>query len=201
MGIMKSAVIAVLGSAVLATVAVSGASAQIVNNGGFETGSFAGWTQFGNTLLNDVAVGDGAQHSGTYLAAFGSTGSTGGITQALSTTAGDSYTFSFWLAEQGGGSGPMTVEADWNGASVFTLSNPGAFNYVLESFTETAASNSTPISFTFRDDPSFFLLDDVTVTDNSVAGSVTPEPATMTLMATGLVAMAGIGRRRRKNTK
>jgi hypothetical protein len=196
---MKSSLLAVLGSAVLATVAVSGASAQIVTNGGFETGDFTGWTQFGNTGFSGVEpVG---VHSGSFGAFFGPVGSTGGITQALATTSGDSYTFSFWLSNDGVGQGTTSFEADWNGASVFTLSNPSTFDYTLESFTETAGSNSTPITFSFQNDPSFWLFDDVSVVDNGPAGStssVTPEPTTMTLMATGLVAMAGIGRRRKR---
>ena len=128
---MRSSSIVILGSAVLALAAASSASAQIVTNGGFETGDFSGWTGVGNNGFQGVASG-GVEHSGTFGAFFGPVGSVGGISQTIATTAGDTYTFSFWLQDDGGA--PSSFEADWNGASVFSLSNAPNQPFTLESF-------------------------------------------------------------------
>jgi hypothetical protein len=44
--------------------------AGIVTNGGFESGSFSGWTQSGNTEFTSVDPGAGANGS-SYFASFG----------------------------------------------------------------------------------------------------------------------------------
>ena len=75
---------------------------------------------------------------------------------------------------------------------------PGAFDYTQESFSVLASGSSTDIKFTFQNDPDFFHLDDVSVT--AAGANVVPEPASMWLLATGLVGMAGLRRRRRSVT-
>src|SRR5205809_6014854 len=69
------------------------ARANLISNGGFETGDFSGWTVFGND--NDV-IGDQpftAPHSGNFQALFGS--GSNSITQNVTTTPGSSYVISF----------------------------------------------------------------------------------------------------------
>ena len=66
------------------------ASANLIVNGGFETGNFSGWTQTGNTL-NDGVTGTFqgvAPASGSYQAYFGAVNSQGGIEQTIATTVG-----------------------------------------------------------------------------------------------------------------
>ena len=65
----------------------SAGAVSIVTNGGFETGSFTGWTQTGNTTFNGVQCpGPGPTvHGGNCSAFFGPIGSTGGISQTLVT--------------------------------------------------------------------------------------------------------------------
>jgi len=74
------------------------AAAIPVTNPGFETGNFAGWTQFGDAGFTGV---DGNRvHSGSFAAYFGN-GSPGGISQDLATTIGQTYQISFWLTQEG----------------------------------------------------------------------------------------------------
>src|SRR6266404_9344680 len=92
---------------VMACMLVLGASAMaqnLVSNGGFETGNFAGWSQQGNTGFTGVAgcFSSTCPHSGSFQAYFGPIGSTGGINQTLATDAGSTYTVDFWLANDGG---------------------------------------------------------------------------------------------------
>ena len=143
------------------------AQASLVVNGGFETGSFAGWSLIGNPGFRTVV--SSPVHSGSFAGSFGAIGSLGGIAQSLPTVASQTYTFDFWLRNSGGT--PSEAVVSWNGSAVLHLLNPGSFGYTHFSYTTTATGASTPIKFEFRQDPSFFQLDDISVT-------AVPEPST-----------------------
>src|SRR5205814_9939401 len=67
-------------------------------NGGFETGDFTGWTQFGNlgyTAVNTGSFSGVSPHGGTYEAHFGPVTTTGGIQQTVTANAGDTVTVDF----------------------------------------------------------------------------------------------------------
>src|SRR5436190_16371503 len=76
---------------------LASANANLVVNGGFETGDFSGWTLTGNTVFSGVECpGSALVFEGNCDAFFGPTGSTGGITQTLTgLTVGALYTESF----------------------------------------------------------------------------------------------------------
>lgn len=186
----KKIVIAALmaGAAMLMSAAPSQA-AELVSNGGFETGDFTGWTQFGNSAW------DAVRHfgfAGSHAAYFGPVERVGGISQSLATVVGQTYNISFALANDGGS--PTSFSADFGGSNLMSQSDAPSFDYTVYNFTRTATSASTTLSFTFLQDPSFYNLDSVSVTGTT--GAV-PEPATWAMMIFGLGA-AGATMRRRK---
>ena len=153
------------------------ANANVVVNGGFETGDFSGWSEFGDTTFNGVLCGGAPE--GSCFAFFGPVGDTGGISQALSLVIGTKYFFSFIFGADGGA--PSEFSVSLGGVTLLDLINPAASASGTYSFVVTATSALETLVFTFRDDPGFLSLD-------AVAVSV-PEPGSMALLGMGLVAL------------
>jgi hypothetical protein len=193
----QKALLAVVALAVLVAVApMAFASPNLVNNGSFESGDFTGWTQGGNFLADVVnfpfSVYSTAE-DGSWYAVLGSVGSDGTLSQTFATTAGANYTFSFWFASNG--DNPSDFSASWDGVSVLSLTNPNTgIPWSLFSFTETGTGSDT-IQFSFRDDPAWMALDNVSVTQN---GGTTPEPSSLLLLGSGLLTVGGVVRRKIK---
>lgn len=162
---------------------------NLVTNGGFESG-LTGWTV---TLCNSSyhVTTDGTAHSGTSAAAFPSVGCYDTITQTLSTTPGEQYMIDFWAQESGSPNG-LRILFGPNTIFEQALTNSSYQEFTL---TATATSNSTDFSIEGFNNPSRSHVDDVSVTANVTA---TPEPATLVLMASGLVPLVGFTRRRSK---
>ena len=177
----------------LSAVALVGfqAQAQVVN-GGFETGNFAGWTQFGNEGATGVVGNfDGVNPiDGNYQGAFGSVGSTGGIEQSVAgVTAGNTYELSFWLADLS--TGPSYFDVTFGGQDLLTMVNPEPFGYTHYTFAVPVTSDL--LAFTFQQNPSYFLIDDITVN-----AGVPDSGSTMAMMSLGLVGLGGAARRFRR---
>ena len=186
------------------------ARANLVANGGFETGDFTGWTLTGTG--GGVAIDNTAAHSGSYDAAFAlaSGGTTSTLSQSIATTAGQSYSLSFWLLDQASPSGNDTMNVTFGGftdAVLWSGLNTNSYaNVQLTVPGSDITGSSTTLAFQASIDPNPsgvpgvggpggpFNLDDILLTANTAAA---PEPPAAWLLAVGVAALGLAARRRR----
>ena len=168
------------------------ARANLITNGGFETGDFSGWTVFGTD--NDV-VGDQpftSPHSGNFQALFGS--GSNSITQNVTTTPGSSYVISFWLAADVRQGGSPSVSVNWGGSTIFSDSLTSPFGYTEYTFTVNALSPATQLQFQFFSIfGNLFYLDDISVTPPGVPDG----GSTVSLLGFALLGVAVLRRKLR----
>jgi hypothetical protein len=148
---------------------------SIVQNGGFETGDFTGWTLVGDTVVvhptyddyyNIVATDNeipGVAYSGYFGAFLGENGYAATLSQTLATVPGQYYLFSFWLNNQIS-AGTQLFSASWDGSNCVNLVNPPMFTWTNFQFMITAACTNTVLQFAAENNANFFALDDVSVT-------------------------------------
>ena len=193
---MRVKTLLVLVAVVLLSAAPMAFGQNLVTNGSFETADFTGWSSTGNFEFSGVTSGafyvyTGAQ-DGDFYSYFGPVSDPGGISQSFNTTAGQQYVFSFWLAAVG--DDPSSVTVMWDGNTLLNQSDPNTGgNWQLFSYDVIGTGHDT-ISFSFRDDPAYIALDNVSVAPSG-GGSV-PEPSSFLLMGTGVLGLAGFLRRK-----
>ena len=137
-----------------------------IQNSGFETGNFQGWTVVDNSAGTFVDDGTGAgipPKSGKYLALLGAFGVPGSLSQTIATTPGQSYQISLWL-DSPDGSTPSEFLVSWNGNTLFDQSDIPAMGWTNLQFTVTANGTSGTLQLGYLNENSFFGLDDVSVT-------------------------------------
>jgi hypothetical protein len=150
----------------------------LIQNGGFETGDFTGWTL--NEASGTVSIVDNGSnsgispHSGTYFAALGHPSTLGYLTQTVPTVANQAYLLSLWLkspnaATASGGlvssNTPNEFSVSWNGNTLFDQTNiPQIRSWTNLQFIVTASGTGTVLQFGERVDPWYLGLDDVSVT-------------------------------------
>ncbi len=186
------------------------ADINIVQNPGFETGSFADWTV--NTSAGDAwQIDTAGEHGNSPFAGayFVSTGCVGApcisgtasqqssLSQTLPTTAGQTYDLTFEFMT-GGNSTPNELKVLWGGSTALDLGPAGTLGpvstYTLYSVDVTATSSSTTLTFLGRQDPGWDALDNVSVVST---GTVTPEPGSYAVLMLVLGSLILVARSRR----
>lgn len=149
------------------------ASADLVYNGGFETGDFTGWILSGNPIPG--AVDTVNPHSGLYAADLTALGSPSFMEQLLATSPGVMYDLTYFLdVSTPTGSGDIEFLTQVNGVTLFDQTNLPPQPYTRYSFPFVATSASTDLKFGFRYDAGSLFLDDISVT-------TAPEPSSIWL--------------------
>jgi parallel beta-helix repeat protein len=146
---------------------------NLVANGNFATGDFTDWTLGGNdsnASSPQLFIDTNAEGGSTYAVGMGSMGADGTLSQTIATTAGQTYTLSFWLQNEG--SGGNDFAAIWNGQTLLSLTNAAQFGYTEYTYTVTATGSTTTLELSAANNPSQWDLDNISLTAKS-----TPPPA------------------------
>ncbi len=111
-------------------------------------------------MSGGFAAYTGAEDGGFY-AVLGPVGANGVLAQTIFTTAGVNYTFCFWLNAVG--DNISNFGASWDGKPVYSQNDPNTGGtWTLFSF-PVIGTGVDNISFSFRDDPGWIALDNVSV--------------------------------------
>jgi hypothetical protein len=135
---------------------------SVVQNGGFESGNLNAWVQSGNTSGTASSSSSTYVHSGNHGLQAGPGGSLGYVSQTIPTLSGQSYLLSFCLNSPDGLT-PNEFVVSWNGSTLFDQSNIPAIGWTNMQFIVVATGTDTVLKFGFRNDPSYFGLDDISV--------------------------------------
>ena len=139
------------------SLAIAGnAHAELITNGGFETYSFDGWTQWGDP--HGTFIGATA-HSGSHAAWFGPTNNFGGIRQTLAVNANQTVSLSFWISNNSTPANAIQVKFD--GVTLLATSGHSPFAYTQYTFEHTVTNANPVLEFGFFHIPGYFRLDDV----------------------------------------
>jgi hypothetical protein len=188
---MKKLGSSIAGLALAATAAFAApVQANLVTNGGFETGDFSGWAQTGESDFNGVqCAGPGASvYAGNCSAYFGPFSSQGGIAQTIDVgSVGKMWSLSFAFMPDGGMPSSFTVS--FGGKTLLSITDPVASDYMVYQFSGFTTAENMTLSFDFFDPVGFLSLDEVSVT-------AVPEPATTALMGAALAGLLVMRRRK-----
>jgi hypothetical protein len=133
----------------------------------------ASWTNIDASGFSGVGGDSAFAHSGNNYAFLGANPNFGSLSQSFSTTAGQAYSLSFWLANDittGPGLTPgNSFRVLFNGVTVFSLTNSGAFSYTQFGALNLVATGATStLEFVYQHGNDFWRLDDIDVSAQGV---------------------------------
>lgn len=186
--------------ALIAGQAINTQAANIIGDPGFESATLGTFTTIlsdgfwnvttGTIQVDNTAVGEGGvPHSGNQMVYLDFNTTVNTISQTFATVSGQSYTISYWVADND----PNSLVVNFGDQNLFTGFAPingvtSPADYVQSTFNVTADATSTTLSFAGQwlggDGDFGTLLDDVSMTT-----ATAPEPSTWAFMALGLVAL------------
>jgi MYXO-CTERM domain-containing protein len=183
-----------------------GVAGNLVANCGFETGDFTSWTISGNDAPGELGNLYGVEgvdpdgtspHGGSNQAYIGDlTSNALTLEQTISTVATDSYTVSFWLAQDAASTTPYPNELDASfGGTTLVDEGVPLEGYTQFSYVVAATSSSSILSLTLGNDLGYFELDDLSVVLDTTSPATTPEPPAWVLMLGGLLGLPLLRRR------
>ena len=155
------------------------ARADLVQNGGFETGALTGWS-----ASSGVGIDNTNPYVGSYDAVF--TTASGTLSQTLATTPGQGYLLSFAVDDENA-SVLDSFSVSFGGFSQSLTGDVTGGSYAVEQYVVPGSditTGSTTLSFSASLDPSSTLawnLDSVSVTPETAS---IPEPSALLLLAT-----------------
>jgi hypothetical protein len=203
------------------------AKADLIVNGGFETGDATGWTTTnievpysGVTQYNTQIGGFIHAHTGTYYASLSDDGTAGTIpghgqeaefSQVVVTTPGQNYKLSFWAYIEQSALPGVQFQAYWDDKLLLNIVDPKdelglpqdiRDHWVNHSFVVTgAASGTDTVAFFGENKPRYNGLDDVSLNVASNNFTTTPLPGNLTMCGIAGASMLCIWYHRRRPTQ
>ena len=170
------------------------APANLIVNGGFETGDVTGWTLGGDTSSdvpaavagpNPLAPND-APHTGVHYALFTGLPDEQTMSQTVATTDGQHYTVDFWvMQDQPISNVGNDFSVSWNGTALTSLTDVGQqSNYTEYQFDVTGTAGSSTLEFSGSNGSGFWDVDDVSVLQGA--------PNTVQQMSDETTALTGV---------